>query len=126
MRIMRRHSIAGATGVASGGTSGGASGVEGTGSGIGIGGGGMGGKGMGIDGSSVGMSGSGDGTEGVGGGGVRGVVNEQAYEGVSESMLRAMAHSSNTLKLRLASGQGLGGDNRARARSPLLPLPGTR
>ena len=60
--------------------------------------------------------------------GVDGNVGLSSEEGVSESMRRAMAFSSNTLKLRLASGQGLGQDSKARARatSPLLPLPGTR
>ena len=60
--------------------------------------------------------------------GVDGTVGLSSEEGVSESMRRAMAFSSNTLKLRLASGQGLGQDSKARARatSPLLPLPGTR
>ena len=103
---MRRHSIAGSASV-SGGV------MEGS-----IGGGMKGSKGVVATGGAKGSGGS--------GGSVN--VTMGSEEGVSESMLRAMAHSSNTLKLRLASGQGqgLGGDNRARARSPLLPLPGTR
>ena len=116
---MRRHSIAGSAS-ASGSVSGGVSGngvMEGS-----IGGGMKGSKGVVATGVAMGSEGM--------GGSVN--VTMGSEEGVSESMLRAMAHSSNTLKLRLASGQGLGqglrlgGDNRARARSPLLPLPGTR
>jgi len=80
--------------------------------------------------SIAGTTSAGSATSGSGGSGIVGQISEEEEGSVNESMRRAMAFSSNTLKLRLASGQGLGGDNKAKTRasmsSPLLALPGTR